>query len=311
MDSPGSTADRLADSAAIAAGSKKLTQLQREVQRDEMVNRLRNEEAGDLALPLSNCGSDLRLACTCCGDTRTTETRCRKRWCPVCADSVQRERLKRWSGAVARMQWPLFMTLTQERSIDVESIVKIKAAWSKFRRRKLIREKVLGGVAAFEVTLNERGYHYHLHAIADCRWLSLYTREPRRYDSAEVVRELCGSAKDELASLWAQQLGQELAIVDVSRISGGGATAYILKYATKAGELLANPQPIAPLIRQLRKSRLIAGWGSLHPLPSIAAEHKPGSVCTNCGQETTWFLADELDRAYQSAYNKAHALRSA
>ena len=305
MDDRGPTAVRPAESVLSDADAQIHRDLIPEYQREELANRLESEAAGDLALHLRNCGTGLALVCCGCGSKHRTEVRCRKRWCPVCAPLVARERLRRWKGAVERMQWPLMLTLTMRNSDDPESIRELRASWAKFRRRKLLREKIAGGVAAVEVTNNGSGFHPHLHAVVDCQWLSLFTREPRSRDNPDTVKELCKSAAEELGTLWAQQLNQETASVKVGRVSGEQATIYSLKYATKAAELLAMSGELAPLIRVLRKTRLVSGFGSLHPLPAIDQESKPGLCCADCGLESSWMPETVLTASINK--NQSHA----
>lgn len=197
------------------------------------------------------------------------------------------------------------MTLTVRNSEDVECVRHLRESWAKFRRRKLIRERVSGGVAAVEVTNNGKGWHPHLHAVVDCRWLSLYTREPSRGDSPEVVKELCTSAARELGDLWAHQVGQETASVQVARVTGQEATVYALKYATKAAELLEVKGELAPMIRVLRKTRLVSGFGSLHPLPAIDQESRGGLCCVDCGAESQWLPETVVTAAINK--NQSHA----
>lgn len=280
-----------------------------EYQREALADRLERENAGDLASHLRNCGRGVALVCTDCGSKHHVETRCRKRWCPVCAPWVAKERLRRWKAAVDGLQWPLFVTLTMRNSDDPESIRELRSAWAKFRRRKLIREKVAGGVAAVEVTNQGRGFHPHLHAVVDCRWLSLWTREPKRRDPPEVVAALCQSAAAELSALWADQLKQPTSSVQVARVSGEKAAVYSLKYATKAAELLAMQNELAPLIRVLRKTRLVSGFGSLHPLPAVDAESKPGLSCACCGAESQWLPETVVAAAFRGHHDQAAAIK--
>ena len=309
MDHPQAPAVRPAANESSVAKKPSESRMLAEDQRRQLVERLLAEHAGDLAKPLENCGKPLRLVCTCCGAGEKVETRCRKRWCPVCQPLVAREKLKRWSQAVRGLQWPLFVTLTAENSIELECLPAVKAAWAKFRRRKLIREKVTGGVASFEITNSGNGWHPHIHAILDCRWLALWTREPKRGDDRETVLELLKSAKNELGSLWAEQLGQPIAIVDVARISGEQVTAYVLKYCAKPAEILALTCEIAPLIRLLRKTRLLAGFGSLFPMPAIDAEDEPGRFCTGCGESGNWIPEEIVSMAFRHHFDKNVSLR--
>lgn len=290
-------------SATTAAAEQPHRDLQPQIDRQALADRLRHEGASDLAKHLDACGHLLPLTCTNCGNPRATETRCRKRWCPVCAPLVARTRLQRWNAAVLAMQWPLFVTLTRSNSADPESLRELRKAWAKFRRRKLIRDRVQGGVASLEITNNGNDFHPHLHAMIDCRWLALHTREPKRGDDRETVAELCRSAKGELTRAWADQLGQPTAIVDACRVTGGAATAYVLKYATKPAELLAMKTDLAPLIRVLRKTRLISGFGNLHPLPAVDAEERPGTACECCGEAKAWIPSDLLRGIFPALYD--------
>lgn len=288
MGDPAPTAARLVESEQTGESTPTHSSLIPEFQREALAERLEREGAADLGSALRNCGNVLPLVCTSCGGRQTTETRCRKRWCPVCAPLVARERLRRWKTAVDRLQWPLFITLTIANNEDPERLRFLRESWAKFRRRKLIRERISGGVAACEVTNTGNGWHPHLHAVVDCRWLALYTREPSRGDPPEVVAALCKSAAQELEATWANQVRQETASVQVARITGDQATVYALKYATKAAELLAVAGEIAPMIRVLRKTRLVSGFGSLHPLPAVDVESKPGTCCEACGVQSQW-----------------------
>lgn len=260
----------------------------------ELIKRLEEEEAEDLIGPMRECGSMMTLICTHCGDSRDAPLRCKKRYCPACQPQIAAEKVSRWQGAISQIKWPLFVTLTMTNSPDPESIKFIKKRWSQFRRRKLIRERVKGGVATFEITNKGSGWHPHIHSIMDCRWLSLHTPEPLTRDSKEVVKAKCMSAKKELSALWAEQLGQDIAIVDVRRVYDSETIAReVLKYALKGSELVTCPDPIAPLLRVLKGSRLLAGWGSMFPLPELDPEEPVEVKCDSC-HHTKTFLPESI-----------------
>jgi hypothetical protein len=207
---------------------------------------------------------------------------------------VSAMRMQRWGHAIEKLQWPLFLTLTMPNSPDPDSIRNLKNAWAKLRRRKLIREKVRGGVATFEITNKGAGWHPHIHAVADCRWLSIHVPEPLRTDPAHVVKEKCQLAQKELSALWGDVLGLENAVVWVQRVKQVESMAKeVLKYCMKGSELITSPQPISPLLETLRSTRLLAGWGSLHPLPSPDEEDKPSVECSNCNA-TKSFVPEEV-----------------
>lgn len=262
--------------------------------RRELIKRLERENAEDLIGPMRECGTMFELICTCCGESKEAPMRCKRRYCPACQPSLAAQKVARWSGAISSIQWPLFVTLTMGNSHDPECIHFIKKAWSKFRRRKLISTKVKGGVATYEITNKGKGWHPHIHAIMDCRWLSLHVPEPLRTDPGEVVKQKGGLAKAELSALWANQIGQDIAIVDVARVYDKEKIAKeVLKYAMKGSDLIESPTEIAPLLRSIKGTRLLAGWGSMHPMPELDPEDNPAIACDKCGAEKS-FLPEEV-----------------
>jgi hypothetical protein len=178
-------------------------------------------------------------------------------------------------------------------STDPDAIHFIKKRWQAFRRRKLIATRIKGGVATFEITNTGRGWHPHIHAICDCRWLSLDTPEPLRTDPPEVVAEKCALAKGELSALWAEQIRQPFAIIDVRRVyDSTKIVTEVLKYAVKGSDLLASPDPIAPMLRAIKGTRMLAGWGSLFPIPELDPDEGPDVACRNCGCSGAFLPAD-------------------
>lgn len=198
------------------------------------------------------------------------------------------ERSAKWEHAISKLQWPLFVTLTLPNSEDPEQLRHLRKCWSKFRRRKIIASRVKGGVATFEVTNKGEGWHPHLHSVMDCRWLAIHTPEPNRHDSKEATEEKCRRAQEELSAAWADCIGQPLAVVWVRRVYGNSIVREVLKYAAKGSELLESPDPIAPMLRVLKKTRTLSGWGSLYPLPSPDIDSDPKVGCDQCGAIKSW-----------------------
>jgi hypothetical protein len=188
-------------------------------------------------------------------------------------------------GAVRAMQWPLFVTLTMTNSDDPESVRVLRRAFGKLRNRKLWKKTVAGGVAAVEVTNKGKGWHPHIHALIDCEWLAIQTPKPPRSMPREEKKRYYESAARELSATWAHILGQEQVSVHMKRAHGVEIVKEILKYAIKGTELLTSPDPIAPMIRKLDKTRLITTFGSLFGRTKEldASEEKEGCPCGKCG----------------------------
>jgi hypothetical protein len=284
--------DRRADKRPTDDAKKQRSKETRKRERSELIARLEDELADDLVEPLARCGDPFMLTCTCCGEEKETEIRCKKRWCPVCAWEISAKRYARWGHAIAQLQWPLFVTLTVPNTPNPESLRRLRKSWGKFRRRKLIREKVKGGVAGFEVTNKGNGWHPHIHAVMDCRWLSLHVPEPYRLDTAATVKEKCRLAQLEVSALWADQIDEPGAVVWISRVYGDNVAAEVLKYAAKGSDLIASPEPIAPMLRVMAGTRMLSGWGCLHPLPSPDEDEESGVTCQSCGSEKSFLPND-------------------
>lgn len=274
-------------------------------EREQLAARLRHEGAADLAMKIEGCGTPLNLNCACCGARKTVEIACRRRWCPACTWIVARERLGKYNRAASLMKWPLMVTLTMRNTPDPECIRHIREAWGRFKRRKLVEQKIRGGITTVEVTEGETGWHPHLHIIADCRWLALHVPAPAWNDSPATVRQKCDYARLELAALWSQVLGQEQASVLANRKAPGEALAYAMKYAVKGSTLVESRLPIAPLIRVLSKSRMLSAFGSMHGQNlEDPEEEKPGAICNQCMQPTEWIPEFIIDGIYRSSHDK-------
>jgi len=254
--------------------------------RIDLENRLRSEGADDLADKIKFCGEEMGMTCTNCGDNKRILTSCKKKWCPACQRAIAAKRAARMRGAVKAMEYPLFVTLTMSNSDDPDSVRHLRRSFGKLRNRRLWKETVKGGVAAIEVTNKGKGWHPHLHALVDCRWLAIKTPEPRKNMKKTDKIQYYQSARRELSDTWAHILGQSEAIVLAKRANGVEVVKEILKYSVKGSELLDSVDNIAPMLRVLEMTRLITTFGSLYgrtkELDEI--ENKESCPCGKCGE---------------------------
>jgi hypothetical protein len=262
-------------------------------ERAALAARLRQEGENDLAEKLDACGAPLRLVCVCCGSKKSVEIRCRRRWCPACAWIVSRERIEKYVQAAATMQWPLFVTLTKPNSPDPECIRTIREDWSRMRRRKLMVDRIAGGISTIEVTNKGAGWHPHLHVLCDCRWLAIHTPPPSPRDSEGVKRQKYDHARLELSALWAQVIKNPVAVVSALRKPPGEALRYTLKYAVKGQDMIDCPDPIGPLIRVLSRSRMVSTFGTMHGrIAEDEEEERPAVECGECGNIKSFMPED-------------------
>ena len=191
-------------------------------EKDRLAKRLEDEGADDLAKILDECGQELRLRCIECQALTKTVTRCRKRYCPCCAPLLAFERSVKYGVAAQRLRWPLHVTLTIQNNdtMTTELLRWLLKCFRRLRQRKLWKNTVAGGWVSLEITNRGKGWHPHLHILADAEWLAIKTPPPRRTDSRDRKAKLCKSAATELGDEWADIVGQETASVKTRRCSG-------------------------------------------------------------------------------------------
>lgn len=96
-----------------------------------------------------------------------------------------------------------------------------------------------------EVTNESRGWHVHLHILADVRWL----------DAGELARK------------WGHYVGQDYAIVKVKDARGATYLGEVTKYVVKGAELAGwQPELIAQFIHAVRGVKFFATFGTLFKL---------------------------------------------
>jgi hypothetical protein len=263
-----------------------------------IIDRLHSEAAPDLAKPLEECGRGFELTCTNCGGVHETVTRCKKRWCPVCARIVSARRLDKYQAVIEQMRSPIFVTLTMQHSADTsspEDVRKLRRAIGKLRKRKWFAEKVAGGICSIEVTCGANGWHPHAHMLLESRWFSVTTPAPDRSYTRSEIKEMCAASSREVQWQWESCLGG-VGGVKISRARPQVARE-VLKYAVKPTELADSQFPLAPLLRVLAVSRLISTWGTVRKayahMRSLEQEKNFSLQCP-CGVEPSWIPSEIL-----------------
>lgn len=264
------------------------------LQRGALLLRLEQEEAWDLHAKLDTCGEKTSLTCTGCGSNHPIETRCKRRWCPTCARKISFDRVAKYERRLQHLTWPLWVTLTIKNSDDETIIDELKAGWKKFRRKKIMLDHCKGGLWALEVTEIGNGWHPHIHAMLDCKWLAHATPAPVPCDDKNTLAEKIMYAKAELIEEWGSCVDQPYAIAQAKRKNGSAAARELLKYAVKGSDLLESSLPIAPLLRMIDAGRTISTFGSLRngKLPPEKDDDKPKLACEHCGAESTWLPSE-------------------
>ncbi len=93
-------------------------------------DRLKEEEAYDLAAILAACREPFELRCVCCNKRVKTTKGCAKRWCPVCGPKVTATRYARVELIARRMEWPLAVMLSIKNPKAVQGCVVVGSVFS-------------------------------------------------------------------------------------------------------------------------------------------------------------------------------------
>lgn len=283
--------------------------------RKRLAERLRSEDEDGLASILECCGENMPLVCTCCGEQRIVETRCKKRWCPVCARTISAKRVAKYKNAVESMQWPIFVTLTRPNlaKLHLSHIKEMRRGYRRLRQRAWWNRAVLGGIASVEITNIGNGWHPHIHSILDARWLAKTIPAPKPFETRATTKNKCLQAAKEVAAEWASAMRLPEARVHVKRAytqrttpdmpgKNQSITVEILKYACKSEDLIECQEPIGDLIRLMGAARLVSSFGSCYD-KDLDDEETPyeGGAC-KCGATGTWLpesLVDRVIRKYR------------
>lgn len=193
---------------------------------------------------------------------------CKFRHCPVCAWRRSQMWKARFFEALDKSEQPelksaawLLLTLTV-RNCPItelrETLTAMGKAWNRLANRKAGPLQNVGGwIRSVEITRGKDGSaHPHYHVLLAV---------PPSYFGKRYV------PKAEWAKAWQQAMRLDYEpVVDIRRVKPKGehsapavAAAEVLKYATKAGDLLADKDWALELFRQTFRTRAIASGGWL------------------------------------------------
>lgn len=133
------------------------------------------------------------------------------------------------------------LTTANTQSLTLQQVQQIKADFRKLRRRKFARGW-RGGFYCLEVTNEGKGWHLHIHALVDARWI----------DQAE------------LSTQWKIVTSGRGYIVHVRDARSVSYLAEVTKYVVKGNQLAAwTPTDIASFIDAFQNQRTFGVFGQL------------------------------------------------
>lgn len=166
-----------------------------------------------------------------------------------------------------------------------------------------------------EITNRGKGWHPHIHAVIDCKWLAVKTPAPKPFDSRATILRKCKLAAEEVGARWARAYGVPRCSIKIKRAytaetvdqSYGRSESIaieVLKYSVKTGDLLTCADPIGDLIRVLSCTRLVSSHGSCYgrDLDDEEQQSYDGAMC-ECGSTGSWMPDDVIDRLCRRPIN--------
>jgi hypothetical protein len=285
--------------------------IERAQQRADLIGKLHLEGERKLAGKLESCGLSFFLRCRECHARHECQTKCCRKWCPSCAADLAAKRSRKLASSIRRFKWPLFVTLTIQNVTDWDGdfdfVRHLRRSFGKLRHRKIWKSNVAGGAAAIEVTNTGNGWHPHLHAIIDCKWLAVKTPEPYRRESAASVRAKCRAAAEEFTELWRKCCKQvRPPSVKMSRCDHTIAKE-VMKYSIKPADLIETEEPIGPVLRMMDKTRLVTTFGSVFGIGEDDELGKREFLCPN--GHKSWMPEAGLQRMLLEAHDRERGTR--
>ncbi len=246
------------------------------------------------AQTLESCHSRYTIGmCPNCSHVSKFPNRCDRFYCPECQPRLSQNRKRAvewWTREIAQ---PKFVTLTITNIPDLERghVQELKKMFSKLRRSKFCRNWK-GGFYSIEVTHKKRGWHLHIHALVDARWI----------DS--------GGLKD----AWAAATSGYGYIVKVKDARSNTYLAEVTKYVVKGSQLsLWNPARISLFVKAFDNVRTFGVFGTLYGARTKFREFwisvRKQKVICSCGCTQTRFFSEEEFHRFDLIPNSATSTR--
>ncbi len=188
-------------------------------------------------------------------EVRVATRTCKLRWCPMCARARMQfltSQVTEWFQGVRN---PKFLTLTMQHNEEpiAEQVQYLYDCFKNFRKRKLIKDRIAGGVWFFQVHRSKHDglWHLHIHCVIDSDFI------PHK----------------RIAALW-KQCTLTSDIIDISAIKDPAKVASdVARYAARPAILAKlEGEDRIDLVDAMHGRRLVGKWGnasgiSLRPSP--------------------------------------------
>ena len=276
------------NAAADAVGTRQPAQAEiwraSTMHKNSVAAKLRQQGLTEEASRLEQCHSYYTFArCADCGRTAKFPNRCDRFYCPECSAHLQHERHEQIAWWLSSVRQPKHVILTVRNipQITRGHVDQMQRWFGALRRRKFARNWT-GGFYCMEITNEKRGWHLHIHALVEARWID----------------------KGELARVWNSVTNGMGRIVDVRDYRKAEFLPARARYIVKGSALAKWPAAeVAEFVRAFQGKRTFGVFGSLYAqrtqFAEFIAEMKAARPRCECGSnrvkyysETEWLMLD-------------------
>ena len=238
--------------------------------KNSIAAKLRSIGRGEEATKLEQCHTRYTVAvCQACHTVEKFPNRCDNFFCPECQPRLSNDRRKAVEWWVREVHQPKHVVLTVVNIQDLTKfhITELRRWFTNLRRSKFCRNWN-GGFYALEVTNEGRGWHLHIHALVDAKWIDAM----------------------QLSEQWQRSTNGLGRIVKVRDARGCDYLNEVTKYVVKGVQLASfNAHDIATFIDSFTGVRTFGVFGSLYGKRTAFAEwfkavrdSKPLCKCGSC-----------------------------
>jgi len=239
--------------------------------------KLREVGEVDRARGLEDCHSYYTIGvCNGCATVSRFPNRCDKFYCAECQPRLGKERQQQVEWWTHLLRQPKHVVLTMQNVSDLSAahVDELRRCFTKLRRRKFASNWT-GGFYSIEVTNEGKGWHLHLHALIEAKWI----------DSAELALAWHSSTKG---------FGR---IVKVRDVRDRSYLAEVTKYVAKGAQLAAwSGDSIRTFINAFEGKRTFGVFGELYGARTEFAEFiatlKSAKTKCQCGCNSFRFYTE-------------------
>jgi hypothetical protein len=240
------------------------------IHKNSVAAKLREFGRAEDASKLEQCHSRYTMAvCSGCNAVSKFPNRCDQFFCPECQPRLSADRKKAVEWWTREINQPKHIVLTVKNIEDLSKPhIQEFRKWFSSLRRSTFAANWRGGFYSLEVTKEGNGWHLHLHALVDAKWI-------------DAIR---------LSDQWRKSTKGFGYIVKVKDARNRNYLAEVTKYAVKGVQLAAWSGPdIAKFIDAFRGVRAFGVFGSLYGARTKFSEWwkqvrgaKPACACGCC-----------------------------